>query len=303
MKALPRHLVARVVSAFCLGGTLLIAPSTYADLLAYEGFDYTAGTSLAGQSGGLGFATAWGTSAGVATMADPGFGYANLITSGGRLSVAGDTSGSLSIFRDLSTAQGTDGTTVWVSFLGQDTTTPSATFGPGGAPSMLRPINFSLFNGTSERLALGEGTRNSGVSLPDTDVWGLVERGGVNNAGTVWSTAPLADLTFVVVRIDYGAADADTAYMWVNPALGAEPSTASATISTTFTDMSFNRIRPFAGNPTTQSENVGASGFLDEIRIGATWADVTPVPEPGVLGLGALGLMGLIFAWRFRCVR
>lgn len=279
-----------MLTAAGLCAAAVFSSSLSAALIAYEAFDYAPGSSLVGQAGGTGFSTAWGSSGGLGTIEVPGLGWPDLTTTGNKLYVAGNSTGSLSIFRTLATPQGADGTTVWISFLGQDTTALSANFGPDGAPSRVRPINMSLYQDGSERLALGEGTRTSGISLPDTDVWGLVERGGVNNAGTRWTTAPLDTLSFVLVRIDFGTSDMDTAYMWINPSLTAEPDISTAMATTTYANMNFNRIRPFAGNPTSASGNVPATGFFDEIRIGETFGDVTPIPEPATALVGLLGL-------------
>jgi hypothetical protein len=270
--------------------------SRFTTLLAYEGFNYATGASLVGQGGGFGFAGAWGSTGGATVIQVPTLGYGDLATSGGRLYTTGDTTGSVAIFRDLSFSRGDEGTTTWISFLGQNTTTPSANFGPDGSPSRVRGWNLSLFQDGSEKLALGEGTRTSGVSLPDTDVWGFVDRGGANNAATVWSTEPIELLTFVVVRIDHGAENVDVAYMWLNPSLDSEPSLASADISTTG-DWGFNRIRPFAGNPNATSADVPSEGYFDEIRIGTTW-DAVVVPEPTLLALLGLGAVGAV--WRMR---
>ena len=126
---------------------------------------------------------------------------------------------------------------------------------------------------------------------------GLVVGGGVNNVATDWTTAPMDVESFVLVRIDHGLANVDNAYMWINPDLSAEPSLDSAMANATG-NFSFNRLRPFAGNPSTASGNIAATGSFDEIRIGQTWSDVTltPVPEPSVTALCILGGLGL--AWR-----
>jgi len=101
------------------------------------------------------------------------------------------------------------------------------------------------------------------------------------------------------VRIDHGAGNADTAYMWINPSLSAEPDIATAQAQS-LGNFTFNRIRPFAGNPNAASENIGAEGYFDEIRIGETWADVTaaPVPEPSTFAMLALG--ALFLGWRLK---
>jgi hypothetical protein len=268
-------------------------PNASAALLAYEGFDYSAGSSLAGQNGGFGFAGAWGTSAGIANISLPSLSAGGVLTTGGKLFLQGDSTGNAAIFRELSAGRGDEGSTTWISLLGLRTGATSGTFGVDGAASLVRPVNFSLFQAGSEILAVGEGTRTSGISLPDTDTWGLVDRGGVNNAGTRWTTASLLVESFVLLRIDHGAGDVDNAYLWVNPSMDAEPTIDSA-MATTTGNWNFNRVRPFAGNPNATSGNIGAEGYLDEFRLGTTWADVTPVPEPStwaLFGLGALALL------------
>ena len=271
-----------------------IVPRASAALLAYEGFDYTAGSSLVGQAGGIGFAAAWGASGGAATIQTPGMNYDSLVTGGNGLFVSG-ASGTVSIFRDLSFTRGTEGTTTWISMMHIRTGAQGGTFGPGGTPSYLRPVNLAFFEAGSERFAVGEGTRNQAGNMDD-DVFGYLVGGSVGNANTRWTTAPIDQSNFALVRIDHGVGDVDTAYMWMNPALGSEPSILSADITTTG-DFDFNRIRPFAGNPSAESGNIGAEGLIDEIRIGETFTDVTPVPEPSTWALIGLGLL-LFFKFR-----
>jgi hypothetical protein len=274
-----------------LAVALFSGSNASAALLAYEGFDYTAGTSLSNYNGGFGFSSAWGASPGVAVI-QSGMSYDSLQVIGNGLYVEGTAgaspNGSVAIFRDLSAARGTDGTTTWLSFLHVRTGAEGGTSGPGGTASYLRPVNLSLFEAGTERLALGEGTRNTG----DEDVWGLVVAGSTANAATRWTTDPLDLLSLAVVRIDHGIGNADTAYMWINPTLGPEPDIAVADATTTG-NFGFNRLRPFAGNPSTASGNIGAQGLIDEIRIGETWMDVTPVPEPSTWALISLG--GLVW--------
>src|SRR5512136_588863 len=63
---------------------LWAAPSARAGLLAYEGFDYAAGSQLFALNGGSGWATTWSaTSAAVATNVATGLNYQGLATAGG----------------------------------------------------------------------------------------------------------------------------------------------------------------------------------------------------------------------------
>lgn len=43
----------------------------------------------------------------------------------------------------------------------------------------------------------------------------------------------------------------------------------------------------------------GAFGF-DELRIGNTWEDVTPVPEPATVVLASLGIVALLLRGKTR---
>jgi hypothetical protein len=276
---------------------LTLATPVAAGLVVYEGFDYPTGSALAGQNGGTGFAGAWGSSAGLHQIQAPGLNYMGQPAVGGRLYLDA-TPGQVGIFRDFSAARGADGTTTWMSLISQRTGPTGGTFGPNSSASYLRPLNFALFEAGTERLALGEGTRNSGISLPDTDVWGLVVGGNVNNTATSWTTAPLANESLALVRIDHGVGNVDTAYMWINPDITAEPDIATAMAMATG-NFGFNRIRPFAGNASAQSGNIAAQGYFDEFRVGDSWSAVI-VPEPAPMALMSLVGMAGFWMWRVR---
>src|SRR6185503_1643790 len=79
-----------------------------------------------------------------------------------------------------------------------------------------------------------------------------------------------------LVRINYGAGTgADSAFLWVNPNLSlGEPSTAQANASLVNRNLEFDRLRVSAGGSQTNGTVVAASGFLDEIRVGGSFASV-----------------------------
>jgi len=88
---------------------------------------------------------------------------------------------------------------------------------------------------------------------------------------------------------------AKTASLWVDPDSSTfgtlTPPTATATLSsitaTAIDNVGF-KAQSAAGGPY----------YVDNLLIGTTWADVTPVPEPSTLALAGLGLLGLISARR-----
>src|SRR3954451_10004413 len=81
--------------------------SSYAIVIAADSFDYATG-NLATQNGGVGFSTTW--TAGTAQVQAPGLTYPSLTSAGNKVFV----SGSNQTWRQLSTAQGTGDSTLWI---------------------------------------------------------------------------------------------------------------------------------------------------------------------------------------------
>jgi hypothetical protein len=259
-----------------------------ASLLSYEGFDYAPGSSIVGQNGGFGFTQAWqlNSSGGVLTNQGYSLSYTDpqgnrLITLGGSLFIQGATTQDvatqpnrlLSYSRGTNSG-GTDGVTTWVSLLalrqGPTTNNPNEPNNP-----YPRSANISLYNSVpsnAEKLAMGN------TALTTSNVVSLLPQGGNTKASSV----PYDRTNFIVVRIDHVAGAAlDNAYLFVNPPLSTEPSLGQAdTNSVGQFDFSFNRIRPFAGGDRPSAYSPYAELIVDEIRIGDTYADVTPYLPP-----------------------
>jgi hypothetical protein len=259
-------------------------------LLSYEGFDYPSGDSVVGKNGGSGFSQAWqlNSSGGVFTNRGASLSYTDaqgnrLVTTGGSLFLQGamvDAANSAAAQpnRSLSYARGTnagaiDGVTTWVSLLAVRQG-PITNFFPGDVYP--RSANMSLYNNTTEKLGIGNTTPANGAA---SNVVTILP-GGINPRA---SAIPYSQTNLIVVRIDHVAGAAlDNAYLFVNPPLGSAPAlTDAATNSIGEFDFSFNRIRPFAGGDrSTASSSPYAELILDEIRIGETFADVTPFIPP-----------------------
>ncbi len=283
-------------AALLLGG----AASASAAVLASETFNYADG-SLVGQNGGTGWAAAWGTASNPTGSTT---GTNNVI--GGKLDLTPSPTAAAAIFRDFTNEFGTDGTTIWLTITMLRTGTKDAV---GGAPnppltstgpSFVRPLNFALFDKTSttaqsERLSFGEGTRTSN----DSDTFGLLIAGSATNAATVFTNTAIDTEHTALVRIDFGAGNADTAWVWMNPSFTTEPAVGTADATTTG-NFTFDRVRPFAGNPNNQTINGvstavgGATGTIDNFIIGEFFSDVMPVPEPGSVSLALLALGSLL---------
>lgn len=258
-------------------------------MLAYEPFTNAPGTAIIGSGDGLGFGGVWQAngSGGVATNTSYGLSY---VDTGGRTLA---TVGGAGFFQGLTTANtsmqpirpftfsrgtnGVDGATTWISFL-------IARQGPTGtlAGNLYgRGANVPHDLGTLQKLAIGNssGAGSNTVGLIPTGAAGNL-KGATNLFGGVTN--------FVVVRIDHvaGAAN-DSAYLFVNPGLDAEPVVGSAGASSlNLFDFSFDQLRIFAGGQNSAAQPF-AEIVVDEYRLGETFADVAPLasnPPPVVVG-------------------
>jgi hypothetical protein len=305
----------------CAAGMFGFASNVFGTLIAYEGFDYTVGSQSVGGAGlitdwngGIGWADAWedyltvvapSTEFAVSDIQAGSLNYTDmfgnmLVTAGHKLHNSG-TNGNSRPARNLTTHVITNGTTTWISFLGQRT-------GQSNEISGLyeRGANLSLFNtnvwtlpgNNAGRVGIGE---SSNAQPPQTnDTWGISPLG--QGSQRRQSSYPFTNQALVVLRIDHhddndpntisNALDHDDFYIFLNPTnLAAEPP-----ISFAFTnflaagsngtlsgiDFAFNRIVMFAGTSagTGGSFQPPAEWLFDELRIGTTYADVVPFIPP-----------------------
>jgi len=84
----------------------------------------------------------------------------------------------------------------------------------------------------------------------------------------------------------------DTASLWINPGSLGAGSAPAATLSafTTAINNDTQSFSSFVWTPqgTGGSTQIPGSLIVDELRVGNSWADVTPVPEPGTFALVVL---------------
>jgi PEP-CTERM motif len=300
-----------------IGSTLLLqlAPAVQAALLAYEPFDYVAGSELNTQNGGSGFAGPWGLFSGNANaiiqsgdLAVPALPSLSASSNGNSVLFSGSAA-TVQYKRSFANIPGTDGTTTWYSFIGQRVG-PVATSGANLYP---RGVNIGLFNTENttrpERVGMGN---SSGAATND---WAIIPTG----SGTLYraTTNPAVtygggDAVWAVMRIDHhganpdvsdgalAAADKDDVYLFINPNPAVEPSIASANATilqgdaSAFDYSNLDFIRPFVGGMT--STQPYGELLVDEIRIGTDYASMTAVPEPAsiaLLLLSGLALVGL----------
>ena len=216
----------------------LAAGPARAGLLAYDGFDDTAGASLVGKTAPLGFSSAYTAFGTGPNVSSPGAAYPGLAVTGNKveLAIANANSGAVGV---LANAPQTAGSTVYFSYLLQ------VTAGSGYA-------GVSLCQGATETLYTGNRSGYFGVD-PKT--------------GTAASSATSAsNLSLLVCRVDFAAAAA-TIRLYLNPTSNVEPATASVTVTKTEA-LSYDRVR---------IESNSVAGMIDEFRLGTSFADVMPV--------------------------
>jgi hypothetical protein len=235
--------------------------------IAQESFDYAPG-QLVGGTGGSGFSGAWvqgGFNASQSAnygVGSPGLSYSGLTVSGNRATAASATSIS-GVTRSLASPLGAQGTTRFFSFLMR----PEGTLGQGAFNGFFGLV---LESPTEPELFIGK----SGAG--DLGHYLMEQRGGGPQAtSTVVPT--VGQSAFFVVKAEFLAGN-DRFTLFMNPTAGGPEPT---------------------GGVVKQDLNVGTiSGLtlyssgaysIDELRVGETFLDVAPVPEPSVVALGALG--------------
>lgn len=253
----------------CAAAAMVLAVATAeAALIFYEPFSYSEG-SLNGQNGGTGFSGAWTSSGTTSTVvASPGLTYGLLTTTGNR--VAGI--GSMSMKRSFSSAGLTgNGSTLYFSILfsATDTTAGGATAIPSFFSDSTGP--YGQFSGFSVSYDIQSSTqlymdaRIGGSVLASTVIPGANYYGGVTD--------------MVLGRITFSdTPNQDRLEVWRNPALGGDPGTPLFNVTGQWTD-------PGANNSFYMNKYDPPDRNIDEIRLGTTLVDVTPVPEPAACAL------------------
>jgi hypothetical protein len=247
-----------------------------AELIAYEPFDYAAGTPLVGASNGVGFGSAWEAGGFNAKLfklfrvAPGALTYPGLATPGGN-HVSGEgapAQGVAGLGRTLSTPLGTENGTYFLSFLHR----------PDGAEDYASIV---LGTGQGNELAVGKSA--------STGEYYISNRGG---AGRVLSgvRAEVGQTRLIVVRMEFRAGP-DRFTLYVDPAAG-KPEPADGFVKEDLDLELMDKIFLHSR----------AAWSVDEIRLGTMWEDVTPASKTRlvnwkvVIWIGAILFAGIVVA-------
>jgi hypothetical protein len=263
--------------------SLLPVSQSSAQLIAYEGLDYEVGAGgLYGADGGTGWSAAWtGWTSNSAfnainsgSMSYSGSNNVPLITTGNSAKIISGATTAPSYSRVLSSPISTaDGSTVWISFLAA---------GTGGAT-----MGMTLLDGSTQLMILGNSQSNN--------LWGIRQLSGggaFNSTGVAMtdSVGTLGDTFLVVTKITFQSG-ADKVEMFINPqALGGSEPTSETSLGYSSQELvniaGLTQISVSVGTPNQEFD-------FDEIRIGSSYASVTPIPEARSMSLLGLSLLGL----------
>jgi hypothetical protein len=212
------------------------------DVIAYEPFDYEAGSSIIGANGGIGWDGPW--YGGDSKVAHPGLTFSTVPAAGRCL---GGTSGSASTRRLRTPVEGTSGTSLFISAL-----------------------FLCKFDGWQATLGNVDGQDNGHFYFGDLakengHCWAL--HSGVRSYYSKVKIVP-GEVALLVAQIDFMPGN-DRMRLWVNPDRGA-PLPSSADI-----DVTSDNLKRFAGVFWQSQQGFRLqTQMVDEIRIGRTFFDV-----------------------------
>jgi hypothetical protein len=268
------------LSLAVIGVGCLFLQSASAQLF-YDPFNYTEGTTLNNAAPAWAFGGTSGGGSGLITSA-AALSYTGLAPSSALgVSFGATTSGNRT--RGVSFTTASSGT-LYASFLLDVTATPTGN----------RQLAFLAGDSTASANA-----NVNGIFLNSSMQLGIGKSSSTTPAVTTTGTLGLNTTYLVVVGYTFNGTGNEFD-LWLNPTdLGGSTPTADIS-STAGTDMA--SLSYFFLQQRNNTSSLGAAFYFDELRIGTTWADVTPtgVPEPSTFVLGGLGMLGLFLVRRIR---
>ena len=261
---------------------VLAASNAFATILAYEPFNYTAGAFNAPAS------TATGT-----PTATTGGGFSGWFSGAAGASIVTGLT-----YPGLQAANNALQWATSINYEGENLTTPitPATYGTVYVSFL---YNAPSYTANKTGLAVDAAHSNNtgyymGMTASGTFGVATVDNGSGTVLGTASGTISFNTTYFIVVKFvkDSGGTYYQSGSIYINPTPGGSEPAASGTFTGTYT--SADRIGDFL--------TLGSSVITDEIRIGTTWADVTPpsgiTPPATPTGLGATpGVNSVALSW------
>ncbi len=259
-----------------LSCVLLIAAPARTAVIAYDSFNYNAGETIAGKTGGAGFTSAWAirTTTGAGTV----------LTSTNGITVTPD---------HATNPSGGGGVYATRSLPLIDSGTVYFTFEVDNVNDNTRFLAFSPVYTT--------GSSTTGTELgyvgqaSSTSVWNINSSGATISgltypAGVSRTSRPNVDPTLMVYKVefDYDGSGQERVSLYLNPDLSAaEPNLADVVGYTNFTN-GINAL--WAGSGFNNGTQTTVVSSFDNIVIATTWGELA-VPEPGRAVLAFLGLI------------
>ena len=256
-----------------IAAVVMTVSASYAQIY-YESFDYTSGSTLATSpsTNGNWLPLNTGTAPQVASGSLNVFGLQSSIGN----SVSWGAGNIQEAYSTISPSVNTG--LLYYSFAFQLTALPTSTT---YSFSLMQPGSTTNYGSSIWLKANG-----SGFNI------GLDNRTAAPSSNYAAPTYNLNETIFVVGAYEFvSGASNDVSRLWINPsytdfgALSAPSATITATGGTDLTGVNGFLLRGASGSP---------SGKIDELRMGTTWASVTPVPEPSSGALLVLGGAALV---------
>ena len=298
-----------LIAAGALFATAVYALPDYdpfADATGSGGTSYTVGANLIGQKNALGQTwyqagpTATGTMT-ISKIVAGNLSYGGLAASQGNSVNFGGLGESARLNLNSDGSSITSGT-LYYSFILQISSVSAANTGASG-------MLWTGFNNTA-----GSQTTTPSViaTQVETKTVGSGFQVGLSKASTVaaniaWdpTTRNVGDTMFIVGSYTFNPGTGiDVAQLWLNPSsstLGLASAPTPTLTSSAGGNISGNAIATFVLENRSALEPFGT---MDEVRVGTSWADVTPVPEPvpepSTVVLAGFGLLALVSCYRAR---
>lgn len=283
-----------------LAGTSLIAASSaYSAAIIYEPFNQTAGALNGKAASTIGLTGNWSQDQTVTVVTPPTLAYGDLENAGGQVNLSNGNG--TDVWVSTSTALSTaglldDGATLWFSYVYQKSAHGGSNEQSGFAFATSR-FTTGASGPALDAVGYGFGTYTQGTNMAAMSFSNSATRTNSAQSEALVDSTPLTPAndgfgaTLVIGRMQWNADSGlnDMLTIWTRALddIATEPTTGGATRSSLILQEQLDTI-------TFASRNSGGTQIYDEIRFGASFADVSPIPEPSAALLGAFSFLALL---------